>query len=151
MRINNQLLCVILVLCLLSGCSAPGRKADVELTEEQEARIDLIVEHRDEWKEINDTFVSYPVTRLHIYESENFTFLTVAYAEDENSTIAGGQVTEVIYSVCGYAVTDDTFTATNNYYKYWSNGCITVDLENMSDIELREAVKESYISFLSKE
>lgn len=139
-------LCAVLMVGPLSGCA--GR---MKLSEEQQARIDLFVQNRDEWTETTYYGTHYPVTRLHIYETEDggLTLLTVAYVDDDSALGDGWQT---FVGVCGYAVKDGEFVSVGDYHhKDWLATCIPVDMETMSDEELREALTESYIKFLSKD
>lgn len=137
-------LCAALIFCLLSGCSANNEKVTVQLTEEQETKIDLIVQNRDEWKK-TIYITAYPVNRLHISEIDGgITILTVA------NVTTGADGWQTFVGVKGYAVTDNKFMAIESYHKDWLANSTSVDLESMSDEGLREAVEQSYIDFLSK-
>lgn len=141
-------LCMALVLCLMSGCSVQeNEQPNVQLTEEQEARIDLIVQHRSDWKEVKEIFASYPVNRVHIAESsDGITILTVAHVEVGTGSDKGWQT----YIVHGFAANDSVFTSIDGYHQDWIADCVSVDLENMSDDELREVLRNSYKKYLAK-
>lgn len=135
-------LCVTLMLLLLSGCSV---KARVQLTEEQENRVDMIVQHRDEWETYREVVRTYYINRLYISEEEGNTVLTVAYVVKEDSMM------QYFVGLTGYTVTDEDFIASGDYDMAWMANAERVDMETISDEELREVVRQSYIDFLSNE
>lgn len=147
MKVNRRkqrlmCLCVALMLLLLSGCSAEAR---VQLTEEQENRVDMIVQHRDEWETYREVVRTYYINRLYISEEEGNTILTVAYVVKEDSMM------QYFVGLTGYTVTDEDFIASGDYDMAWMANAEYVDMETMSDEELREVVRQSYIGYLSNE
>lgn len=143
-----HILVTALIFCSLFGCSAENKEMNVTLTEEQEAQIDLMIQHREDWKEVKELFASYPVNRVHIAESDNgVVILTVAHVEDDTALGQGWET----YIVHGFAVSGSTFTSIDSYHKDWIADCVSVDMEDMSDSELREVLVESYKKSLAKE
>lgn len=141
-------LCIILILCVMSGCSANGKKSNVKLSDKQKNCIDLIVQNRDQWDEVSELAVSYPTNRVHIAEvGDNEILLTVAHEIEGTGSNKGWST----YVAQGYLISENSFKSANRYSKEWSVASVEVDLENMSDRELTEALEESYILFLSKE
>lgn len=132
-------LCVILILSILVGCG--GSK--IQLSEEQEASIDMIIKWREEWKEYKDFVDCVPANRLHIAEitlkdGRVFTFMTVAHFKGD------------AFVTRGYVVGPDHFQYVDMAHNDWFSDCVTVDLENMSDDELREVLRDLYIAHLEK-
>lgn len=141
-KIKFLLLGLILVCSLFTGCLG---KSSISLTEEQEANIDIIVQHRNEWEETMEGISTLPVTRVHVSEADDgMTVLSVGYVKDTKDGW------EVFAGVRGYAVEDNEFISIGSYHhENWIAG-YDVDLENMSDKELREVLVQSYIDYLSK-
>lgn len=141
-------LCAIIFCSLFTGCGA-GRTAS--LTEDQEAGIEMIIKWRDEWEEYVDLIDRVPANRLHIAEistkdgKTTYTFMTVGYVKE------GTRKGEEIFVAKGYLAKEDHFSSMSSVHKDWDSDCITVDLENMSDEELREILRECYINYLKKE
>ena len=143
-----SLISIALIICLLSGCSGKGGNKNVKLTDAQKARIELIVQHRDEWKEVSEIAVSYPVNRLHISEtSDGITILSVAHVREGTGSDKGWQT----FVVNGFAANDTVFTKVNTYHDDWIADCISIDPDTMTDDELAQVLEESSIAFLSKE
>lgn len=142
------IICAILVCSLFVGVATGlGRP---RLTEEQEANIETIIKHREKWKEYVDFVDRVPANRLHMAEistdeGEVYTFLTVGYVKEDSRT---GDETFVAR---GCLVRGDYFAYMNRAHQDWVFDCITIDLENMTDDELREVLRESYIAYLAKE
>lgn len=129
----------LVVLSCLTGCFGPS----IKLTEEQEASIDMIIKWRDEWKEYKDFVDCVPANRLHIAEvttkdGEVYTFMTVGHYKGN------------IFVARGYVVQPDHFQYVDMAHKDWQADCVTVDLESMSDEDLRKVLRELYIAYLEK-
>ena len=145
MKVNRKIqrimcLCVTLMIVLLSSCSI---KAKIQLTEEQENRVDMIVQHRNEWETYREGISTYYINRLYISEEKGNTVLTVAYVVKEDSMM------QYFVGLTGYTVTDEDFIASGNYDMAWMASAETVDMETISDEELREVIRQLYISYLS--
>ena len=137
-------LCISLVL-LLSGCSTGSLFAkEIELTEEQENRIDRFVAVRDKWETYKDIVNTYYINRVYVSEDEegNVVF-SVAYEQETNFGYS-------VFVEFGYRVTVDKIMRTDA-----DNNCLgsgtTVDMETISDDELREVLRQSYKKYLSKQ
>lgn len=139
---------ICLLLLLLCGCDSKGSVNNVQLTAEQEACIDLFVQHRDDWKESVVYGTSYPVNRVHIAElNDGITILTVANVMPGTGAMEG---TEIFVGTQGYVVKEDVFTPVSSIHKDWNVDGIDVDLNELSDSELRKILQESYKKYLSK-
>lgn len=149
-RIFAVILTTILMMILFGGCSTMKSKIDVELTDKQEAQIDVLVQHRDEWKETTEYISTFTVNRVHVSEmSDGIVVLTVAYMETGTGAMEGSWTW---VGVRGYAVKDNVFYEIGrNHHMDWFASCMTVDLENMSDEELREVLRQSFINYLQKQ
>lgn len=133
-------LCVILMISTFAGCG----KDKIQLTPEQEAGIDKFIEHRDEWDEYVDFVDRVSANRLHVAEvntknGKTYTFITVGYFKGD------------AFVARGYVASSSKFAYIDMAHKDWLSDCVTIDLEGMSDEELREVLLESYIAYLSKE
>ncbi len=146
-RLIYVILCILLLVSLLCSCSEKKPSVNIQLTPEQESYIDLIVQNRNDWKEVKELVASYPTNRVHIAESTNgIVILTVAYVDDDTNLGSNWQ----IYVVNGYAVSGNTFGRIQSYHKDWIVDSIQVDLDKLSDSELREILCQSYRKYLSK-
>lgn len=149
-KLHILILGVTLVLSFLSGCIA-GLDKDIQLTEEQEANIEMIIKWREEWKEYKDFVDCVPANRIHIAEvstkdDETYAFMTVGYVKEDPGTNVEAFVAK------GYLVKADYFAYIDDMtHRDWFSDCITIDLENMTDDDLREVLRESYIAYLEKE
>lgn len=137
-----------LIICVLSGClPLDDNQTSVELTQEQKAAIELFVQNRDEWAETLSGVKHYPVNSVHVYETDQYTMLTVAHVE--YSSVTGGYG---FVGVRGYLVMDGKFSSAGDYhYKDWFSECTTVELDELSDEQLYEVLEESYINYLSQQ
>lgn len=116
-KLLTSILCIMLLMILFGGCSMEDSTKNVKLTKEH-----------------------YPVNRVHVSEiSDGTVILTVAYMETGTGAMQGSQI---FVGVRGYAVQDNVFLGIGrNYHKDWHGNCVSVDLENMSDEELREVLR----------
>ena len=133
------LLFLVVLFTLFTGCSG----SRIKLTEEQEANIDMMIKWREEWKEYTDFVDCVPANRLHIAEftgkdGSKSAFLTVAHFKGD------------AFVSRGYLVNSEAFIYVDMAHNDWFSDCVTVDLEGMSDEELREVLRELYIAYLEK-
>lgn len=146
-RFISILFSILLLVFFLCACDSKDPTANINLTAEQEAHIDLLVQNRDAWKEVKELVVTHPTNRVHIAESNNgIVILTVAYVEDNAFSSPNWQ----IYVVNGYAVSGNTFSRIQSYHKDWIVDSISVDLDSLSDEELHEILCQSYKNYLTK-
>lgn len=136
-------LCVMLLLCLMAGCSGKS----VKLTDAQKARVDWIVQNREQWDEVSELAVTYPTNRVYIEELGNSEILLTVAHEIEGTGSNKGWST---YVAQGYLVGENSFQSANQYSPEWSVASVEVDMDNMSDTELTKALEEAYIAFLSR-
>lgn len=145
-------LCLMLITCQLFGCSFGDEinEPDIQLSEEQEKRIDLIVQNRDEWGEdVYDSYQYWPINQIHIAESGgDITILSVGHIEDGTGMMEGSWI---YWGVHGYAITDEDFVGINEkHHTDWMARGVRVDLDDLDDDELRSVIEESYIKYLSE-
>lgn len=142
-KLSALCLCAIAILGLFSGCSFFKQEPEIQLTPEQLARIDLILEHRDEWKEVSDEYHTYPVNEIDVSEiNGEITVLHVSYVEK------GAGAGMYFYHTEAYAAYDDVFKQISPLHKMT---LVRVDLPNLSDEELKQVLQESYVDYLSKQ
>ena len=147
-RICALILCVLCVTAFLTACSdqTDGSEKSVQLTEKQKKEIDLIVANREKWAETSEYAKTYPVNAVHLAELDSgYTVLTVAY-------IAGQEKNWTYYlGVRGYAVMDGKLLTTGDtHHSEWLATYATVDLDKMSDQELREALEQTFRASMSR-
>lgn len=123
-------------LCLLAGCGT-------KLTQEQEEVVELICENRDLWGgSIFDSGRYNPINTIYISEWDGKPVLTVAY------------VFETIWHTQGYlgkAYDVESFeqvSAEKTIGALIARG-VTIDLETMSDEELKACAEQSYLDYLN--
>lgn len=151
-------LCLSLVL-LLSGCCIDdflaeaierieaermeAKLSEVELTEEQESQIDRFVDVREGWETYKEIVNTYYINRVYISEDEEGnTLFSVAYEEETRFGYS-------CFAECGYRVTADRIICTYAD-RNWMGSGTEVDLETISDEQLREVLRQSYKKYLSK-
>lgn len=143
-RLYFFVLCLLCVTVFLSACST-GLHTTVQLTEEQQDRINVIVENREKWEETMEELTVCPVNRIHISEiNSGYTILTVAHMVKEET----GSRTYI--GVRGYAVDDGELVSIGRkHHEDWVFDSLTVDMEAMSDQELRDVLEQSYLKFIN--
>lgn len=145
--------CLLLLICLLSGCSTES----ASLSEEQEAKVNIICQNVDIWGEsCYESFRDWPMNRIYVAETEDgMTVFTVGYRSvpDYGALENHTPVSTFFYlGVHAYAVMEDsnTIKAYPADVGNWSDCGIGIDLETMSGEELREAIRQSYLDFLNR-
>lgn len=140
-------LCVTILCLFFTGCGA-GKVT--RLTEEQKAGIEMIIKWRDEWEVYEDFVDRVPANRIHIAEISSkdgettYTFMTVGYVKQ------GSRKGEEIFVAKGFLAKEGHFSSMNSVHKDWDRDCISIDLEEMSDDDLREVIRDCYIAYLRK-
>ena len=135
-----------IVLGLFSGCGTT--KNNVQLTEEQEAKVDIICDNVDTWSlgYMEGGITYYPVNRIYVSEYEDgTTFLTVGHLEESSEP---GIATYT--GVLCYVILDNNFYFLAEGYQSAQWAAQGIEFDNTMDEEnVREIVTQSYLNFIN--
>lgn len=139
----------LIVGLLFCGCGVAEKS--VELTEEQEAKVEIICQNIDKWGEsYYDSGQYWPMNHIYISETEDgTTLMTVGYLGEPKGS---GMVSRIYLGVRCYVIDEEVKFGAGGYQslELVANG-VEIDLENMSDDDIREAIEQSYLRYVNNE
>lgn len=136
-------LCLLLLL-VLSGCSIGAVfEKEVVLTEEQENRIERFIGYRPKWETYRTIVDTYYINKVDVSEDEEGnTILTFVYTKDFGDGSS-------YFVECGIRIEGEKAYVCEAASE-WRRRAMEVDMETISDEELREVLRQSYKNYLSE-
>lgn len=131
-------------------CACGLQEESTKLTEEQNARVEIICQNVDKWSdEYQDSGQNWPVNHVYLSElDDGTTLMTVGYLGESKGS---GMATRIFLGVRTYAITDKLYFYAAGYQSLeWGAYGVDIDLERMSVDEIQGVIEQSYLLFCEK-
>ena len=150
-------ICIALLLMALLMSSCGDHHKKIELTDSQKAAVDISASHKDEWREVRDGLSYWGLAnRVYFWEqNENIYLFAGYYQPTGDGLLSDGKtpISSYIYCMNSYRITDDGIkkVATENkqIFAWMANG-VPINVDTMTDDELRSALEEAFCVYLQK-